>query len=77
RLSNSFTADIIFSPSHNILNFVHHEILILDNVKIRYFTEDFRRLIQLLKLYSLTISLASYNQRLDILFINVFHLSKL
>ncbi|CAF1034311.1 unnamed protein product, partial [Rotaria sp. Silwood1] len=34
RLSNPFTADIIFSPARTILNFGQLETLILDNIKI-------------------------------------------
>ncbi|CAF3112325.1 unnamed protein product [Rotaria sp. Silwood2] len=77
RLSNPFTADIIFSPPRTILNFGHLETLILDNVQIRYFTKVFNRLIDLPKLHSLTISLVGYNQSVDLLFIHTFRLPKL
>ncbi|CAF1523883.1 unnamed protein product [Rotaria sp. Silwood1] len=77
RLTNSFMVDIIFSPPRTILNFDHLEILILDKVQIRYFTKVFRYLIKLSKLHSLTISLIGYNQSLDVIFSNIFHLQKL
>ncbi|CAF1667454.1 unnamed protein product [Rotaria magnacalcarata] len=79
RLSNPFTADVIFSPPRTILNFVHLEKLILDKVQIKYFTKVFRHLQELPKLHSLTISLtAGCNQQsLDGIFSNIFHLPKL
>ncbi|CAF4929017.1 unnamed protein product, partial [Rotaria sp. Silwood1] len=42
-----------------------------------YFTKVFRYLIKLSKLHSLTISLIGYNQSLDVIFSNIFHLQKL
>ncbi|CAF1365880.1 unnamed protein product [Rotaria sordida] len=77
RLSNPFTADIIFSPPRTLLNFIDLEILILDNVQIKYLNKISRHLIELPKLHSLTISLIGYNQALNILFLNIFHLPKL
>ncbi|CAF1379616.1 unnamed protein product [Rotaria sordida] len=77
RFSNPFTVDIIFAPPRTILNFSHLETLILNSVQIRYFTKVFRHLIELPKLHSLTISLTSYNQSLDVIFSNIFHLRKL
>ncbi|CAF5085225.1 unnamed protein product, partial [Rotaria sp. Silwood1] len=76
-LSNPFAADIIFSPPDHILNFVHLETLIIDNVESISFYKFFDYFMKLPNLHSLIISFGEGILKIDYLFAQIFRLSKL
>ncbi|CAF1642143.1 unnamed protein product [Rotaria sp. Silwood1] len=76
-LSNPFAADIIFSPPDHILNFVHLETLIIDNVESISFYKFFDYFMKLPNLHSLIISFGERILKIDYLFAQIFRLSKL
>ncbi|CAF4115220.1 unnamed protein product, partial [Rotaria sp. Silwood2] len=77
RLSNPFVADLIFSPLRIILHFNHLEKLILDKIQMKFLNNIFNYLMYLPKFHSLTISIGDYIESLDMIFFDLFHLSKL
>ncbi|CAF4438126.1 unnamed protein product [Rotaria sp. Silwood2] len=77
RSSNLFIVNIIFSQPRMILKFIRLEILILDNINLKYFNKIVEYLNCLPKFHSLTISIGDYIQSLYLLFMNIFRLSKL
>ncbi|CAF3666684.1 unnamed protein product [Rotaria sordida] len=77
RLSNPFTAEIVFLEPHLILNFIRLETLILDNVQNKNFDKFFDYLIWLPNLHAITISLTEHISSLDTLFSQIFRLSTL
>ncbi|CAF1333514.1 unnamed protein product [Rotaria sordida] len=74
RLSNPLNFDIIFSPPRIIIQFIQLEILILDNIHIKYLNNILKHLIQLPKLCSLVLTLIDYIQDPSILFLCIFRL---
>ncbi|CAF3564785.1 unnamed protein product, partial [Rotaria sp. Silwood2] len=77
RLSNPFVADLIFSALRIILHFNHLEKLILDKIQMKFLNNIFNYLMYLPKFHSLTISIGDYIESLDMIFFDLFHLSKL
>ena len=77
RLTNPFTVDIVFSPPRSILKFLKLEILILENIKAKYLDNILDHSLFLPKLHSLTLNLADSVPNPNILFSQIFHLSKL
>ncbi|CAF4003842.1 unnamed protein product [Rotaria sp. Silwood1] len=79
RLSNPFVSQIVFSSSRIILQFIHLEQLILDNIEMKYLRKILHCLshTSLQKLYSLSISIDDSIESLDILFTDLFNLSTL
>ncbi|CAF1218779.1 unnamed protein product [Rotaria sordida] len=76
-LLNPFAADIIFSPLDHILNFVHLETLIIDNIETISFYKFFTYFMNLPNLHSLIISFVEPILEIDYLFAQIFRLSKL
>ncbi|CAF4399585.1 unnamed protein product [Rotaria sp. Silwood2] len=77
RLSNPFAAEIIFSRTRLVLNFIRLEKLILENIQIKHLYKICDNLIHLRKLHSLTISISDYIESLSLIFARIFLLSKL
>ncbi|CAF3730249.1 unnamed protein product [Rotaria sordida] len=77
RLTNPFTLDAIFSPPSIIVEFIHLETLILDNVQSKNLDKFFYCLRSLTKFHSLTLSIADNIEFLNDIFSNVLRLSKL
>ncbi|CAF4880651.1 unnamed protein product [Rotaria sp. Silwood1] len=77
RLSNPFAAEIIFSHSRLVLNFIRLETLVLENIQIKYLYKILDNLVYLHKFYSLTISISDYVESLTLIFARIFLLSKL
>ncbi|CAF1155161.1 unnamed protein product [Rotaria sordida] len=76
-LLSPFAADIIFSPLDHILNFVHLETLIIDNIETISFYKFFTYFMNLPNLHSLIISFVEPILEIDYLFAQIFRLSKL
>ncbi|CAF4468734.1 unnamed protein product, partial [Adineta steineri] len=77
HLSNPFTIDLIFCPSHLIINFIQIEKLILDNISSKYLLNILKYLIHLPQLYSLNLSIIDYIDNLSPIFLHIFCLTKL
>ncbi|CAF4984237.1 unnamed protein product [Rotaria sp. Silwood1] len=77
RLSNQFTIDIIFLPTHIICDYIQLERLILDNIDVKYLNNILEHLTFLPKLHSLVLTPIDYVQDTSIFFISIFSLPKL
>ncbi|CAF4552830.1 unnamed protein product, partial [Rotaria sp. Silwood2] len=74
RLSNPFVVEIIFSPPRMVLQFIHLEKLVLDNIQMKYLRKIFDYLMYLPKFHSLTISIGDYIESINCLFSDLFNL---